>query len=587
VGQVQQNFPEIHVTKGYEAGEQARTIRDTLADQAFAEASAKYRAAETMADTEGVVIPSGGIRNEAGAILEEFYGKVDPSAIPAEVKSVLTATRGVKGPEVETPGHIGGFVEAKEAEATASKGKDLSLKEANNVVVALGKAETKARGQQNWTAADNARALKDKMLKSIEDSKMSPAAKAAYIDARDNYRTNYAQRFQEGMGKQLGKEQGQGSAVAGREALVGNKVLGTALIDENNMREWDKVYGNNPEARALMSAELESRFRKTLADSRTPDALERQLKAFKDKYDFALARYPQVADKMEKGGAAQMRLQLQRKAELERYEFIMSGDITKAVGPVQAKIMFEKALADPDKMRALIAAFPEGGGGAAKRLTKELFLQANPFRSGEYDQDALYKMLNAGRKDQFSPSTLQLLFDSAFGKEAGAKHLHVLEAIGRFTEREAAVNPVNLRPQSLISDAPVSQGSGSTMASHLSNLRNMETGRSGSTFVATLSLSRLVNTKVQQAVEAAKIKALYDPETAEAVLALAATPINKPVAYGMMKLVLGGIKLENGTSLLDHMVDKGYVKKYVSRGIIAGIETASEDEDKRSTAVRR
>ena len=50
------------------------------------------------------------------------------------------------------------------------------------------------------------------------------------------------------------------------------------------------------------------------------------------------------------------------------------------------------------------------------------------------------------------------------------------------------------------------------------------------------------------------------------------------------RMIWGKIKLSDGTTLADRLLDKGYVRKYVNRGFIYGIEQASGNKDERTTA---
>jgi hypothetical protein len=112
-------------------------------------------------------------------------------------------------------------------------------------------------------------------------------------------------------------------------------------------------------------------------------------------------------------------------------------------------------------------------------------------------------------------------FSRAFGDKEGKRHLDTLEAISRFTIRQAATDPKYLQAGSILKDSPVRAATGAGMQSWVNDLRAVTMGRTGANYTALLGMSRFVNAKVQNAVEQAKRRALYDPETATAILNIA------------------------------------------------------------------
>jgi hypothetical protein len=587
-GMVKAKFNRLDPSQEFAVGEAARTARDKLAQEAYGRASSMYQTAEQMFAEEGAQIAAGSVRKEGVDILRDFYSKVDPTKVPPVVRNMLAATeaKAKTASGLILPEELAAEKAAQEA-AKEAAGKPLSLKEANDLVKAFGEAASNAKSAENFTSFNRAKELQREILDSIDKAKVSPEAKQAYTAARENYRTDYAERFQEGMGKALGKE--RGGAFEGRETVRSETVMTKILNDgETGMRDFERIYGNSPESRQVLSVAVEDKFRKEVLDmAKTPDALERQLEAFKRKYAPALERTPQTADKVDREAATVLKLKGEQKAELDRYKELMGMDITKEVGPIQAKDMFTAALADPNKMRSLIAAMPKGGGDAAERLVKEVFLQAHPMKAGEYDPEALFHLVTSGKGSVQGPSSMQVLFEAAFGAKEGKRHMDVLEAIANFTKREAMTNPRYMSSGSLMSESPVKEKTGQTMASWISAWRAQEMGATGSTYFATLGLSRFANSKVQQAVERAKTRALYDPQTAEAILEMAAKPVSDPLSLTTARKIFGDMRLPDGKRLMDKLIDKGYVKKYVARGLIYGAAEDASDKRNPSRSVAR
>src|ERR1700676_1694392 len=87
---------------------------------------------------------------------------------------------------------------------------------------------------------------------------------AAYGEARRYWAKEHAPRFQEGLGKAMGKE--RGGVYEGREALKSEKVMDEVLSSETAMRDFDTTFGKDPQARQLLNVALQDRFRKTVLD---------------------------------------------------------------------------------------------------------------------------------------------------------------------------------------------------------------------------------------------------------------------------------------------------------------------------------
>jgi hypothetical protein len=584
-GQVKEAFPRLNVREEHEVGDKARALRDKMAGESYQIASGKYLQAEQMADTEGVQIKVGAVREQATEILQNFYSKVDPSKVPPVVKDLLKATEVKQGGEASLllPDELAAERAGAKAEAD-SAGKPLTLKEANDLSRALGEAASNAKSSENYVSFNRAKELEAQVQETINSTKMSPETLAAYGEARRYWAKEHAPRFQEGLGKAMGKE--RGGVYEGREALKSEKIMDEVLSSETAMRDFDTTFGKDPQAKQLLNVALQDRFRKTVLDRPFSERMfEANLNEFKTKYANGLDRLPEVADKIDAQAAKMLTLQNEKKMELQRYRDIMGSDVTKAVGPIQAKAMFQAALSDPLKMEQLLAATK---GGAAKELVKEVFQQANPFKNGDYDPEAILKIVQAGKRTSETPSPMETLFSRAFGEREGKRHLDTLEAISRFTIRQAATDPKYLQAGSILTDSPVKSATGAGMQSWVNDLRAVSTGRTGANYTALLGMSRFVNAKVQNAVEQAKRRALYDPETATAILELSATPSSQPLSLTTARKVFGDIRTNSGQSLVDRLIDKGYVKAYVFRGMIYGAEKAiQESEDPESRQNRR
>jgi hypothetical protein len=573
---IKEAFPRFDATQEFQVGEQARAIRDRLRNEAFQRGQQRYTMAEDMWNAEGATVDPGNVRTEAKEILAEFYSKVKPEEVPPVVRNLLSATG--KGEKAAESGLIlPDDIAAEKAAAAAAEeaaGKPLALKEANDLYKALGEAGANATMAEKHTAANRAKQLQAQLVDSITGAKASPEAKKAWQDAVEMWRRDYAERFQEGLGKALGKE--RGGIYAGREAIKSEKVMDEALSGATALAEFDKVFGSEPQAQRLLADGLQNRFRKEVLDrSYTQEGFERTLDAFKRKYAPGLERFPGVAEKVDRESANFAAKQAEKSAELQRYKDIMGSDVTAAVGPIQAKQMFQAALADPLKMQRLLTAYK----GAPQSLVEEVWKQANPFRNGEYDADAILNMVRAGKRTGDTPSSMELLFTKAFGEKEGERHLATLEAISNFTKRQAATDPRYLQAGSLLSDRPVKEATGQSMASWISAWRAQASGQTGASYFTTLGLSRFANVKVQQAIERAKHRALYDPKTADAILELVATDKSQPISLTTARKIFGDIRLADGKRLVDRLIDKGYVKQYISRGIIYGTEKALQEKE--------
>ncbi len=595
VGDVTQRFHKLDSVERDKLGEAVHKARDTMRDDAYKVAEGKYADAEKAFDAEGVKIEVPGVREEATQILKDFYpGQVDPRKVPAIVRNLLAATKaaGKEGAE-EGAGLIlpKGLAEettaakaAKDAQAAEdeAKGRPLTLKEANDLYKALGEAGTKALGAENNVGFRQSIALQHRLRDAIDGSKASPQAKEAYTEALRFYAEDYAPRFQEGVGKALGKE--RGGAMEGREVIpnevVIDHILGGAAAKTlpTALHEADRLFATNPEGlKKLITIGVSNRFRDVLDKKFNADGFERDVEAFKSKYKAALDRVPELADKINNESARIYGLQLDKAAEIKRYEDIMKGPVTKSVGWQQAKDMFQEALGNPDKMHDLLAATK---GVAAKELVKEMFEQADPFKGGDYDAQALLKMISAGKSSPDAPSSMRILFNAAYGPKDAQHHIDTLEAIARFVLRQEATDPRNLQVGQILKLEPVKQATGSTGASIISSIRAQAAGNTSSAYVAVLTTSRFVNMKIQSALTNAMHTSLYDPDMADAILEMSAKPANEPLSKSAaVKVGFDKIKDATGKNILQRMIDVGYVKDYVARGIIAGGEQSKRETD--------
>lgn len=556
-------FPPLGGPQQYAVGDVAHQLRDQRARTAYTEAERQYSAAESMWEAEGATVRSGGLRQQEVDMINSFYGQADPATVPKIVKSVLRAT-GSEQQLFDAAGrpYADPYLMAKE----------LSLKDANDLVKAFGKAANEYNKRGESQAFSNAKALQDRVLAEIEGAQATPAAKQAYTAARENYRVNYAEPFQEGAGRALGKE--KVGPYAGQEVMANEKVLPYFLNkDEMTSRlvEYDKVYGKSPEAQQILQAGVADRFRSEVLDAgASSKAIEPRLEKFRKEYESALNRMPALADRIESEAANIYKMRAEKEAQLDRYKDLMKGPVTKEVTAVQAKQMFQAALADPAKMTKLLDAMPS----LEKDLVKEVFQQANPMQGDRYDAKALRDMLNAGKTKLQGPSSMQIMFERAFGKEGGDRQFQVLEAIARLQEREALTNPENLRPKELFASDPIKRTTGQTGASWIQSIRTAWARQTGVTYVTALGLSRFALARVTQAVDNAKLKALYDPPTTEAILELMSKGQGEPLSMTTGNAVWGGVK-----GLVGKMVEAGYIKRYVPRGMVYG--AADEDQSRR------
>ena len=101
-------------------------------------------------------------------------------------------------------------------------------------------------------------------------------------------------------------------------------------------------------------------------------------------------------------------------------------------------------------------------------------------------------------------------------------------------------------------------------------------GQVGASYLATLGISRFANAKMQAAVDKAKVKALYDPDTATAILELAATPSTQPLGLSTVQKLFRGINIGNGQSLVDRLIERGLVSSNIGRGALYGAEQAKQ-----------
>jgi hypothetical protein len=107
----------------------------------------------------------------------------------------------------------------------------------------------------------------------------------------------------------------------------------------------------------------------------------------------------------------------------------------------------------------------------------------------------------------------------------------------------------------------------------------MAQGRVGMTYLGTLGISRFANARIQASIEQAKHAALYDPTTATAILEMVANAPNEALSLSTAKKIFGDIRTSSGQTLVDRLIDRGYVKENIGRGALFGATKAMQNEN--------
>lgn len=588
--------------KAAEKGTELRALADEEVAATRTLAEQKYSQAIATADAMGVAITPDALRAQGGEILGTLLSQIDPKTAPGSVRRLMSIIKPELGESAQRiqqlqdmllsadgPGKlkINQEISALRRAAKEAEKQPLTMKDLNDINVALSVDRKTIAASGTPDAAITARNIGQMQdaLEGVVRTQLPAAVRGSYDDARAFFREVHAPRSKEGANLNIRRQ--AGSARAGEERVVDEQVFNEYLKPtelETRMGQFDNLFGGklpgtvpNPKAYALLGEALEDKYYRELLSkqSLTPEGHL----AFLRKYNSALERLPETAKKLDDTFTRLMALEGQKLAQVQRWKEISSHDLTKTLGVDGAKEVMTKALADPAKMQQLmnytVAAQGEKG---IQPLVKYVMDLANPMTGGQYDPKKLMVLANAGKSSGDRVSPLQMLFRRAYGEKAGNQHFDNLQAIATLAERQAATTPEFLRPAGTADLDPIRGATGQSGASYLTMANAAAQGRVSGLWATAVSGGRFLNMKLSDAMRKLQYEALFDPQASAAVLEMAKTRVDRPLAYGAAKEFTSRMG-EGGASFLRRLVDTGAVRPITLQSARIGTVNATKEID--------
>lgn len=581
-------------------GAKLRALADAEIGVTREVARQKYGQAMQVADELGVEINPAKLRQQGSEILGEVLTQVDPKNAPPSLKrlvGILMPEQGDMGIRIKelqdkalmadgpTKLKLNNEISALRRQMKEAADAPLTLKDANDISVALGQDARAAAASGTPEAAILARNI-ERMRTSLEDtitSQLPDAARSAYEDARAYYRTVHAPRAREGANVNLQRR--AGSARAGEERVVDEQVFNEYLKPrelETRMRQFDNLFGGaltgqrNDEAYKLLGQALEDTYYKKLL-SRKSLSTEAHNNFMRD-YNAALERLPDVRKKLDDTFGQLAALEDAKDAQVARWKSIARQPLTQAFGVDGAQQVMARALADPNRMNQLVNYITETQGEkGVKSLVKYVMESANPMRGDSYDGKKLIELLNAGKAGEKRTSAMQTLFRRAFGPDVGNKHYENLQAIATLAERQALTTPEFLRPVNAQNVDPIKERLGQSGASILQLTNNLGAGRVSALWAAAVGGGRFLNAKLNKAMRQLQFDALFDPQASAAVVEMAKTRADRPLARAAAQQLANRMGAE-GKTFMQRLVDKGAILPVSTQSARIGVKTQLDEE---------
>lgn len=570
-------------------GQRVRDTFDALKKASLATFEARYAEVANFADSIGLSYDLSPALKQTQAMLKQTATQLDPTQVSPSIRNLaalIERSKGAKGVEVRDKDGIldlGKLFASKDAVP-------VTLGDLNEAITVLNDDISAAYRSGDATKVRNLLTIKKELDAAIL-SQSPPAVAETYFKIRADYATLHSPRFKEGINYQLDRT--APVSRAGEEMVRDEDIMAKYTAKDKNgnisptaMKEFDNLFGGAipgtqavPQMYKELGTYMENGFTKQVLGKEkfSPEGAEKWMKENSE----AIDRVPGLRDKLESRGDMIYQAQLEKEARAEQFREIAGGPLDQLVGPVQAKSLYTAAMSDPRKMGQLLAALNTD----KKAVVKEIMQLADPFKRGpsgalEYDGKALLKLLSAGSgPNGEGPSSLQVAFRKAFGDKEGDAQIERLRAIATLQERQALTSGGSLRPSQTVGG--MENPAGQSAASIISGVKSWVEGRTSGVWFGTQFGSRFLNAKVQVALEKAQAKALYDPDTAKAILELSQTLSTDSISKRTADSVWSSVG-----QFLSDLTNKGFIKTTSVRSGALALTEADEEKRRNREAQR-
>lgn len=585
--------------KTADKGAELRALADAEVKLTAGMAREKYAGALNTANELGSTVMPDAILRQGRETMASTLSKIDPTTAPPELQRLMNLVNPAGHPNAKriqqlqdmaltadgpTKLKLNTEISGLRKELLDADKAPLTLKDINDMNIALSREASKLAANGDLIAAANVHKMSNAIAEDVS-SQLPEVVRTAYSDARKFYRDVHAPRAREGANLNIRRD--AGSARAGEERVVDEQMFNQYLQPnelETRMKQFDNLFGGvlpntvrNEKAYALMGEGLEDKYYREIISKSAikPEADQ----AFRQKYNSALERLPGTSQKLDDTFNRLVALEGQKQLQADRFKDILGHPLTRAIGVDEAKSVMTDALKDPSKMQKLIEyTTANQGKDAVQPLVKYIMELANPMSGGQYDPRKLMVLTNAGKGDG-RVSSLQTLFQRAYGTQVGNEHFDNLQAIATLVERQGMTSPEFLRPQGTANPDLLRDKTGTSGASYLSNANNAAQGRVSTLWVTALTGGRYLNMKLGEAMRKLQYEALFDPEASRAVVDMARTRIDRPLARGTAQAITDRMGKE-GKSLLSRLVDTGAVRPISLQSGRIGVLNDTKEYDK-------
>lgn len=470
-------------------------LRDKLLDlRSQTSARMSRLATELGLDDVDVTVPFGKARDE---LLAEFAPKSvfdDVDNVPEVLSAIRKVTADTPMPQTDASGAITGF--RMDSRVTFGDLKALRERVSDDLMDAQSAANP---SRKKIRALAILKERVDGLIDTLTET-ADPTLAARYKQFRDTYRTEYIERFEKGPAFKVRQKDGRGFYRVADEKVADAFF---APSDVSSARQFKAVYGNDPEANAALEAvALDSLRDAAVRDGRIVPNL---LQAWERRHASVLDEFPSLRAAVTRLENVTERLAARQAQLTERARWVEDALLSRELAKIERggppDALIDAAVRDPRRMGQLL-------GSLRKNEEALTALRRNVWNmAADGSAEEIADFVN-----RFQPS-LRLLFSP--------QHLGNLRRIQRaraMLQRTPAPSGQGYQPNPL---AAVEGGIGMGVPQLASRVFAVESGRTSARYVTTDALGRFLRGRSQAASEALLKEALYDPEVAKDLAAVA------------------------------------------------------------------
>lgn len=329
-------------------------------------------------------------------------------------------------------------------------------------------------------------------------------------EANRFYNEGFREVFKEGAGGRLDPKLAMakfGETTADEDVV---RKLFFKTENEKGVKDFFRIYGEDPEALDLLRGGILDIFAKEVIDKATGTIAPRAAESFFKRYHHALERLPGVRAELSKAKSANEALIARAQTLHEQSKRVAKSTLAKVTGSENPAEDVAKAFASPKAMTALAGTARKVRGGAEslrRGVAEHVMAQPDPLAYFDANRKVIHRALATHGADQAA--------------HVGAKHMADLETLVEAASMvQRNVPPTRIKEAGGAKD-PVQERFGSSMRTIAAHHRAISQGRGSSGDAVVNILSKYAF--VVRENHAAKLfeEAVYDPAVARTLAAAA------------------------------------------------------------------